>query len=66
MDEVSGREQRVVIRWRNRTQTEALRPALGNAYPPNETTSFDDALKAIDEAERKVWGDRDPGDRPPG
>ena len=66
MDRVSDRGRRIVIRWRTRGRVEALRPALGSAYPPDEESSFDEALNAIDEAERKVWGDGDSEDRPPG
>ena len=55
----SDREQKIVIRWRTRGQAEAITPALDRAYPIKETPCFDEVLKAIDEAERQVWGDGD-------
>jgi hypothetical protein len=59
------REQRVVIRWRVRGQAEALSPSLGEAFPVNEEACFVKALRAIDEAERGVWGSGEPsGDEP--
>lgn len=54
------RESRIVIRWRTRGQAEALIPSLDCAYPIEDNASFDEVLKAIDEAERQVWGDDDP------
>ena len=62
---MSDRERRIVIRWRMRGQAEVLRPTLGSVYPPDETSSFEEALNAIDEAESKVWGDRNLADDPP-
>jgi hypothetical protein len=56
------REQKIVIRWRTRGQSEALTPALDRAYPIEKSPGFDEVLKAIDEAERQVWGDCDPAD----
>ncbi len=60
MGRVEGREQKIVLRWRTRGQAEALSPTLDSVYPIDETPHFDEALKAIDEAERQVWGDNDP------
>ncbi|HUE78066.1 MAG TPA: hypothetical protein VMN38_00340 [Sphingomicrobium sp.] len=65
MDRISDRERRIVIRWRTRGQLQALRPALGSVNPSNEAGSSAEALKAIDEAERQVWGDRATEDGPP-
>lgn len=62
---MSDRERRIVIRWRTRGQAEALRPALGSVYPPDETSSFEEALNAIDQAESTVWGDGKSADDPP-
>ena len=62
----SDREQRIVTRWRVRGQTQALRPALGSAYPAEDAPGFDEALKAIDDAERQVWGGRGRADKPTG
>ena len=56
----TGRQHSVVIRWRTRTGSEALGPALQRAYPAVEAAGFEDALRAIDEAEN-----RDPADRAP-
>jgi type II secretory pathway predicted ATPase ExeA len=58
MGRKTEREQRIVIRWRARGQAEAISPTLHRAYPTDEELCFDEALKAIDEAEREVW---DPG-----
>lgn len=55
MGRESGREQRIVIRWRTRGQAEAISPTLHHAYPVDQGPCFDEALKAIDEAERMVW-----------
>ena len=55
----------VVLRWRTRTGCEALAPTLDRAFPTNDVDCFDDALKAIDEAEGAIWGDREPGDEAP-
>ena len=52
MDE-SGRQHSVVIRWRTRIRSEALGPTLQRAYPAVEAGGFEDALRAIDEAESK-------------
>jgi len=59
------REQMVVLRWRKRIACEALAPALDRAFPTEQETCFDEALKAIDDAESAVWRDRDPGDQIP-
>jgi hypothetical protein len=48
-------EQKIVIRWQTLGQAEALIPALGRAYPIDDTPCFNEALDAIDEAERQVW-----------
>jgi hypothetical protein len=40
--------------------TQVLSGALDHAYPPREASCFDEVLKAIDGAERKVWGSGDP------
>lgn len=58
------REQMVVLRWRTRIAREALAPALDRAFPPNQVDCFDEALRAIDEAESVVWSDGTPPDRP--
>ncbi len=58
---MEDREHRIIIRWRTRGQAEALAPALERLYPVDESPCFEDALDAIDEAERHVWGDGDPG-----
>jgi hypothetical protein len=60
MGGMPDREQRIVIRWRTRGQSEALTPALDRAYPIEERPCFDEVLKAIDESERQVWGDGEP------
>jgi hypothetical protein len=65
MAATSDREQTVVIRWRRRIACEALAPALDRAFPTDQESCFDQALKAIDDAESAVWCDRDPGGRPP-
>ena len=59
MGRVANRGQRIVIRWQARSQSEALSPALDRAYAIEEKPCFDEALKAIDEAERQVWQDSD-------
>ncbi len=64
MGSETDREQRIVNRWRRRGQAEALRPTLGSAYPPEDAPGFDEALKAIDDAERVVWGDGARADKP--
>ena len=55
MGRVANRGQRIVIRWQARSQSEALGPALDRAYPIEEKPCFDEALEAIEEAERQVW-----------
>jgi len=55
----------VVLRWRTRSGCEALAPTLDRAFPTNDVDCFEDALKAIDEAESAVWGDREPADEAP-
>ena len=65
MAEKIDREQTVVLRWRRRIACEALAPTLNRAFPTHQADCFDEALKAIDEAETAVWGDRDPPDKPP-
>ena len=65
MDDRTDREQKVVLRWRTRIRSEALGPSLDRAYPTDPSDGFDEALKAIDEAENEVWGNRDPADQPP-
>lgn len=65
MADSGDREQMVVLRWRARTGCEALAPALDRAFPTNDVNGFDDALKAIDEAESAVWADCNPADEPP-
>lgn len=60
---MEDRENRIIIRWRTRGQAEALAPALERLYPVDESSCFDDALDAIDEAERRLWGDSDPGSK---
>jgi hypothetical protein len=57
---VTDRERMIVIRWRTRGQAEALGQALDRANLIDETPCFDEVLKAIDDAERQVWGDGDP------
>ena len=49
------RERMIVIRWLARRSVETLGPTFHQAYPVDEAPSFDDALDAIDEAERQVW-----------
>jgi hypothetical protein len=61
----SDRERMVVLRWRTRTGCEALGPTLDRAFPPDEVDSFNEALKAIDEAEGAVWADRKLEDEAP-
>ena len=60
MTRVTDRERMIIIRWRTRGQAEALGHALDRANPIDETPCFDEVLKAIDDAENQVWGDRDP------
>ena len=55
----------VVLRWRRRNACEALAPTLDRAFPTGEADSFDEALKAIDEAESAVWADREAADERP-
>lgn len=64
MTGLPDREQRIVIRWQTRGQAATLNTALDHAYPIDENPGFDDVLKAIDEAEKQVWRDGDPVDRP--
>jgi hypothetical protein len=59
------REQMVVLRWRRRIACEALAPALDRAFPADRSAGFDEALKAIDDAERVFWNDPNPPDQPP-
>ena len=65
MAENIEREQTVVLRWRRRIACEALAPTLDRAFPTGEVDSFDEALKAIDDAETAVWADRNPADELP-
>ena len=58
------REQMVVLRWRKRIACEALVPTLDRAFPADRSAGFDEALKAIDDAENALWGDRKPPDQP--
>ena len=55
MGRETGRQRRIVIRWRAQGQTEAIGPALHSAYPADDKPGFDEALTAIDEADRRVW-----------
>ena len=64
MADHSHREQMVVLRWRRRIACETLAPTLGRAFPTDEVDCFDDALKAIDDAESAVWRNRDQADEP--
>jgi hypothetical protein len=64
MAHISDREQTVVLRWRTKIACEALAPTLDRAFPPEQEACFDEALKAIDEAESAVWNDRDPAAKP--
>ncbi len=57
------RENSIVCRWLARRGAEMLHPALDLAYPVEEASCFDDALDAIDDAERQVWSD---GEATPG
>ena len=63
MGHESDRERRIVIRWRARGQAEAIIPALHCAYPADDQPYFDEALKAIDEAEREVWDSEGAADK---
>ena len=36
-----------------------LGPAFSRAYPVDETPCFDGLLRAIDEADRELWRERD-------
>jgi hypothetical protein len=65
MAAISDRERMVVLRWRTRIACEALGPTLDRAFPADHGDGFAEAIKAIDEAESAVWGDRDPADQPP-
>ena len=65
MAESSDREQMVVLRWRRRIACEALSPTLDRAFPTDPQNGFDEALKAIDDAESAVWGDSKPAEQPP-
>ena len=65
MAEHIEREQTVVLRWRRRMACEALAPTLDRAFPTDQVDCFDEALKAIDEAESAVWADHKPTDEPP-
>jgi len=56
---MTNREQKIIIRWRTRGQAKALVPALDHAYPIEHDPCFEKMLKAIDEAERQVWGECD-------
>jgi hypothetical protein len=64
MADSSDREQMVVLRWRTRTGCEALAPTLARAFPTNDLDGFEEAIKAIDQAESAVWADRKPADEP--
>ena len=57
---MEDREHRIIIRWRARNQVEALAPTLERVYPVDENSTVDDALEALDEAERHVWSGGDP------
>lgn len=62
MGRETERERKITIRWRTRGQSEALIPTLHRAYPADEKPCFDEALKAIDEAERQVWDPEEAAD----
>ena len=59
-----NRETRAVFRWLTRDSAQMLGPSLDHAYAIDETPCFDDALKAIDEAERQVWNGCEPAAEP--
>ncbi|MBA3512149.1 hypothetical protein [Sphingomonas sp.] len=46
----------------NANPCEALGKALHRAFATDHSASFDEALKAIDEADSEVCGNRDPAD----
>jgi hypothetical protein len=46
----------VIIRCRNGGPAETLTSALDQAYPVDRVACFDKVLKAIDDAERQLWG----------
>ena len=58
------REQTVVLRWRTRIGCEALGPTLERAFPTDRVDCFNEAMKAIDDAESAVWSDGKPADEP--
>ena len=58
------REQTVVLRWRTRIGCEALGPTLERAFPTGQGECFDEAMKAIDDAESAVWSDGKPAEQP--
>jgi hypothetical protein len=66
MVQTVDREQVVVLRWRRRIACEALAPALDRAFPIDRVDSFEEALKAIDDAETAAWRDRTLADESPG
>jgi len=66
MAQLVDRETSVVLRWRRRIACEALAPVLDRAFPADPVDGFDEALKAIDDAEAGLWSDRKPADEPPG
>jgi hypothetical protein len=63
MGHATGRERRIVIRWRTRCQSAEIRDTLHQAYPAGEEHGFDEALDAIDKAERDVWDPDGTGDK---
>ncbi len=56
MANLTDRERLIAQRWQRRDQVQALSPTLDSAYPIEDSSSFDESLKAIDEAEVQVWG----------
>lgn len=57
----ADRPRSITIRWRAREPLSALGAAIESIYPIVETPCFDEAVEAIEKAERQVWDDRDPG-----
>ena len=60
MAQMVDREATVVLCWRRRIACGALAPILDHAFPTDLADSFDEALKAIDDAETAIWSDRKP------
>ena len=51
----------VAVGLLTRRDLNLLGPTFDRAWPVEDATCFDDLLKSIDEADRKLWRERDAG-----